>query len=185
MWTPLKRWIPVAAFVLAALIAMSAAHATLIMGATIEELTSVSDEVVVGEVVELDPFLQDGRVMTRAVVRVAEPWHGGCAPGDDIEVLLHGGILGDIATRVPGATDLRLGESYVLFLEETAVPGAFLSVALSYSAFRVDGDIAVRDVADLTVLVPSGGGAIESPVTAYTLDELESRVRGATLVLPQ
>lgn len=171
----------------------STASATTVLAGSIEELAESADDLVVGEVLAVEPFIAaDGRVFTRVTIAPSQARldHDG-----SIELIVPGGRTDDLATRVFGAEMYRTGEQVAVFVEARP-DGAFQSVSLAFSKFEivVDEDAgawwAVRDLDELSLVEmdPVTGVvttlAVEYP-TAMPLDELLLRAAGAFEAAPR
>ncbi len=163
----------------------SDASATLIEAGSIEELAAQADDVVVGEVIGLEPFLRDGHVYTRVSVATED--------GAAVEILAYGGRTEHLATRVAGAEGYSMGE-HVLVLVERLDSGELVSLGMSFTKFELverAGVIwAVRDF-DAAELVEFDAAThqMATPTLAFPreirLDELAARLETVRGPLPQ
>jgi hypothetical protein len=155
-------------------LALTLAHplpiaASVVVPATLDELTSEADLVVHGRVVRVEPRqAPETRRVERVVsLDVLRSLKGSAAA--TTFVVLPGGTYGRYRTIVPGVPDLQAGEEVVLFLR-TSSAGVPQLVGLSQGLLRVRIDPASGE---RLVLAPVAAGA-DGPV-----------VRGATDRGPQ
>jgi hypothetical protein len=142
----------VVSFLLASLLLVPVAHATIVEALTMAELVQEADHAALVEVVALDAHYDElDRIVTDATVRVIEPLVGPDAPGDTFVVRRIGGRVGDLALRIEGEPSLQLGERVIVFVEEVA--GVLRPVGMSQGVMRV-----VRDENDVEVVTPGGAG---------------------------
>ncbi|MCA9610354.1 MAG: hypothetical protein KC619_32385, partial [Myxococcales bacterium] len=125
----------------------SSAAATVMVRATVEELTAESERVVLGTVV--DATATDGGprgergIFTRVEVAVEETWRG--APNPSAVFWLHGGRVGNRAMHTHGQATFTVGERVVVFLDDAG--GALFPTGMSQGKWFVEGDEA-RSAAD-------------------------------------
>lgn len=176
-----------------ALLVAAPAAATTVLAGSIEELAASADDLVIGEVTSVEPFIAaDGRVFTRVTVA---PSQARLAHDGEVELIVPGGRTDTLATRVFGAESYRTGEQVAVFVEARP-DGAFQSVSLAFSKFELvpQGDDgawwAVRDLDELSLVEmdPITGVvttlAVEYP-TALSLDELVLRADEAFQSAPR
>lgn len=131
-----------------AVIAPADAEATTFAPMSIEQFTDASTAIVQGEVLrvwtELEP---DGRIWTRAEVRITETLKGRSPSGsvlpESLIVDSLGGKHGDYELNVPGRAVYSEGEDVFLFLHHEAKTGRWSSVAKfqgKYTVRRAPGD---------------------------------------------
>jgi len=96
------------------------AGATSLHPFSLDELIYVSDQIVVGDVVDVESrFTGDGRaIYTYVELAVSERLKGG-THGDTITVWVLGGEVGDVGLAVAGTPEFDPGEQVVLFLEDS------------------------------------------------------------------
>lgn len=167
-----------------ATLAPSDASATMIEAGDIEQLAEQADDVVVGEVIELTPFIDQGHVYTRVTVATDDA---------TVEIVAYGGRTEGLATRVAGAEGYALGEQ-VLVLVERLPSGNLVSYGMSFTKFELverSGVIwAVRDfdAAELVEFDPESQQML-TPTADFPreirLDELASRLEAVRGPLPQ
>ena len=91
------------------------ASATTVLAGSIEELAATADDLVVGEVVSVEPFIaDDGRVFTRVTIA---PSQARLAHDGTVELIVPGGRTDTLATRVFGAESYHTGEQVAVFVE--------------------------------------------------------------------
>jgi hypothetical protein len=167
------------------------AAATVMLEASVEDLTRESDAVVRGKVASAEGHRSaDGkRIFTRVTVEVAEAWKG--APGKTVVVQVPGGVYGDIGQIVHGAPTFVPGEEVVVFLRrqpgrpDGAAP-TFHVAGLAQGKLRIDrdavrGPVAVADLRGLELKRRSGVPAAPAPAPApIPVPELRARVEAAS-----
>jgi hypothetical protein len=84
---------------------------------SVDELTLLSDVIVVGTVTDMASFWQDRNIYTDVTVSVEQTVKGE-PPGTEITVRQLGGTVGDITAVVTELPDFAVGERAVLFLRQ-------------------------------------------------------------------
>lgn len=158
---------------------------------TVEDLARTSDAIVAGRVVRTHPELTARGIVTRATLVVDDWWAGhdlGGGRAPTLELLVHGGRLGDRATIVDGQASFTVGEDVVVFLFEGG--GALWPQGLSQGKWRVvrsgaAGPVLAASQADPGALVTrdARGGLVPVPLAVahetMPLATLRARVRAA------
>jgi hypothetical protein len=165
------------------------ARATTLRRVGLEELTATSGTVVVGTVLETRSYWNAERsfILTDARVAVGEVLKGSTAEDQEITVTLLGGSVDDLTALIVGGAQLLPKQSYVLFLDRGALPGAEASYTLRdhcQGAFDVvpakdgSGPRAVSQ-AKAHPLVPDARGATDVPggLRGLPLQDLVHAVR--------
>lgn len=162
-----------AAFLLAALPAAGAQA----VAVSVEELARASDVVLRGSVVSATPRRSEDRrrVLTWFAVRTAATLRGS-APAL-VQVVVPGGVEGDLGQRMDAAPTLAVGEDVIVFLSR-AGPEAFHVTGLAQGKFAVAGAAARPDLSQLTFVRTSVRPG-ERRAEEMPLGELERRVRRA------
>ncbi len=159
------------ALVLAAVASVVApVGATTLIRQGLDELVAANRAIVVGEVVEVSSYWNEGHTFILTDVRIA--MHDvlkGDVRDRELTVTLMGGEVGDLTTLIVGGAELIQGNSYVLFLNEEKLPGVERALTvrdLSQGVFDVrmgrDGLRAVSQ-ANGHPLLPGRGGYSEAP----------------------
>lgn len=126
-------------FVLTLLVA-PAARAGIVLQTSVTDMTRLSSLVVRGEVLSSGAEKADtSRIQTRVRLRVAERLKGSLE-GDTVDIVLPGGSLGELATRVPGTPRFTVGEEVVVFLEKR--PHGFVVCGQEQGRFDIRRDTA-------------------------------------------
>jgi hypothetical protein len=164
-----------AALVVAVLPCAAAAMSTRV--ASVAELVRRADLCLVGRAVARESFWREGRIFTRVTVQAEEVWKGGAAPGQTVEVLTLGGVVGALAQRVDGSVTVDVDERVALLLAREP-GGAFVPLGLWQGVFRVDGQgpeakvtrrvPAVRLVGAVPEVVPASVSALRRAVLEAT-----------------
>ena len=179
--------------VLAAVITMAAlataASATTLVRASLDDLLSANRTVVVAEAVDAVSYWNRDHtfILTDVTVRPIETLKGEVA--QELTVTLMGGSVDDLTTLILGGAELIPGRSYVLFLNEEELPGALAATTvrdLSQGAFAIhqtkDGRLrAVSQANSLSLLADSQGnvlapGGEEGFALESMVQELRERV---------
>ena len=165
-------------------ILVSPASATTVLALNIEELTALSDRVIVGEVLSVTSDWESGRrrIISRIEVSVAESWKGAMPSARRVFITQLGGQVGDIEMRVHGLAQFRSGDRTVLFLQgpESAaqVTGFGLGVRrLLYDAGTARWMVLGADRTAAVVRRADGALAAAPPESADSLTALRDRVR--------
>lgn len=160
------------AVVLSMLPCMAAAMSTRV--SSLADLARRSDLALVGRAVSRESFWREGRILTRVTVQAEEVWKGGAVPGQTVEVLTLGGVVGGLAQRVDGAAAIEVDERVALLLAREPT-GAFVPLGLWQGVFRVAGEGPAATVARPTPPVRLVG------VLPEVLPSSVSALRGAVL----
>lgn len=109
--------VKVRSLLVVALVLAGLAHATTLLFLDVPALTKGSSLVVRATVRSVaSRWTKDGgRIMTDAVLDVAETWKG--APVKEVTVMQPGGVVGDVGQAVHGTVKFHAGDEVVLFLE--------------------------------------------------------------------
>jgi len=167
------------AFVVAAAVP---AGASTFLAMNQQELVAASDAVVIGEVMQVQSYWNDGAtaIVTDALVRVNETLTGE-APGI-VQVRTFGGQVGPVRIEAHGFPTFETGQQLVLHLQNDG--DAASVVGYQQGQFRVvvrqsDGvRVAVPTVDSGANLVHADGSAV-APQRVRTLDALRDEVRAA------
>jgi hypothetical protein len=167
---------PAAALVLLALAAP--ALGALAIPASVEGLARSSEAVVRGAVVSTRArWTADRlRIVTSVELQVASAWRG-AAPGR-VEVLVPGGVVGDLGQRVDGMATFAPGEQVVAFLVRPGGVGPWRVAGGAQGKFTVTDGRARPDLVG-TTFVPAPLAQGERRAEEMPLPELERRVRAA------
>lgn len=149
----------------------TAAHATSLLRAGLEELVAQNRTIVLGEVVDTVSYWNDEGtfILTDVHIRTDEVLKGN-TEGSMLTVTLMGGTVDDVTTLIVGGAELIPGGSYVLFLDRTDLPGAPGAQTVKDHAqgvfeVRGDGGDGLRTVSQAAGmgLVPDELGLTEPP----------------------
>ncbi|MDH3485300.1 MAG: hypothetical protein OEM16_13825, partial [Myxococcales bacterium] len=107
---------------LAALIAASPAHGSIVQALDLSELVAQSDRIVIGRVVLAEAFQRrDGTIATWYRVEVERELRSDAPTGDaepEVIVQVLGGQVGSLGMRVEGEPRFTVGERAVIFMKE-------------------------------------------------------------------
>ena len=130
-----------------------------------DQLALRSRAIVEGTVVaRQSAWAADGkRIYTRVRIRVEEAWKGD--PGREVEVVVPGGTVGELAQVVQGMPQFDEEERVLVFLED-ATPSAYRVVGLAQGKYRVvevagQGKFAVPDLQGLLLIDPESRAPVE------------------------
>lgn len=118
----------------ALLIGAIQASASTALKMDLDSLVANSDRIVVGQVVSMRSFWEDGRIYTDTTLEVLENWKGD--ERKTVRVRQLGGRVGDMTTKVSGLARFQAGERALVFLEN-AGREAFIVTGLAQGKFRV------------------------------------------------
>jgi hypothetical protein len=106
----------------------------------LDQLTTLADRVIVGEVLSVKSTWDSGhkRIFTNIEVQVAETWKGATAAGGKILIQQPGGQVGDIESRVYGLAEFHTGQRAVLFLKGAESASAVLGLGQGMRPLRFD-----------------------------------------------
>ena len=177
---------PVRLLLLCAALSVAApVRASTVAGATVEDLARAAGAIVEGQVTHTRAVtVDDGRrILTVVTVSVARSLKGGAFT--QVQVVVPGGHVGNIAQQVTGLPALTVGEQVVLFLARR--PGAahpvprFDLTALGLSIYQVQGTRAVRHTRGLEVVTGPLDRAPKQVASDDRLDlaTLRARIRAA------
>jgi hypothetical protein len=145
---------------LAAAVAVPAARALSVIPPTFEQLVSMADVVVDGEVTgvrsELSSFEGRPLVYTFVSIRVLDALKG--TPGEAVELRMLGGTAGDVTLQVSGVPKFQVGERNLFFIEGNGVNFCPL-VAVPHGFYP----IAERESDGAEVVLRSNGEPLEDP----------------------
>jgi hypothetical protein len=163
------------ALFLAAFLAASPALGAEATALSVEGLTRTSDAVVRGQVRKMTSILSDDgrRIFTLVDVDVSSTWRGDRVAS--VQVIVPGGVVGDIGQRVDGAPTFAGGEEVVVFLNR-AEAGGYRVSGLAQGKFSVAGMNASPDLSR-TKMVADQIGPGEHRAEGMSVVELERLVR--------
>src|SRR6266481_9874295 len=146
--------------------------------ADVESLTASADAVVYARVSRLTiACVPAGRqIFTSVTLQTIESWKG--APAEEVQVLVPGGEVGEIAQTVQGVAAFGEGEEVVVFLHRVG-PSRFAVERMALGKFAVGAPAGLprRAMRDRRGLICRGCGPGESD--DLSLDELRARVLGS------
>ena len=158
------------------LLAVGAAHASTVIGLTIEDQARLSRYVVVGEVVSLQGVDHpENGLETEVTLKVATALKGDVRAGQNLAFHTRSGELnGEISTAI-GETVLHPGEKVLVFIED--IDGRLYNIGLSYGVFGVHEDTKgrisfVRALQDGLEIV----GEEEVGNGPFTLEDMRTRI---------
>lgn len=128
----IKRGAAAAAVVLAGSLASFPAHATTLIPFDTEDLSHLSDVIVVAEI-ENVRVMREGNsrtILTHNMARVIEVWKGDVQPGALLDVVEAGGILDGKGYNMEGTAGYLTSEKVVLFLEARRDNRSYLTVGM-------------------------------------------------------
>jgi hypothetical protein len=168
-------------FVLALLglvLAASVASATTIAYVPMKRAVQMSELVLVGYVVGLEPgYDREGQVVTRVDLLVESPLKGGAERGQVFSFHAWGGHLDGMNVETVGEAHYKLGQKVLVQLEN--IDGEYHTLGLAFGKWDVVRDAAgaswiTRDLEDLNMV-----GVTEAPVEQIPLTQMLRTVREA------
>lgn len=160
------------------LLAAAVASATTIVYVPLKRSVQMSDLVLVGYVVGVQPeYGREGEIVTRVNLLVEERLKGAAEPGQIFSFHAFGGSLDGVNVETVGEARYRLGEKVLVQLED--VDGEYHTLGLAFGKWNVARDKAgspwiTRELADLEMV-----GVEEAPVEQVPLDRMRQAVRAA------
>lgn len=132
-----------AVFVLALLSAVLigfSSHATEIVPVTLENMTSVSDAIVVGDVQDQFSYWENGKIYTNVIIEVSQSLKSAPNDGDTgyVELKLLGGQVGDTRLEIEHAPVFVNNEKVMLFLRK--MDAGYIPVGFFYGVYKVTHD---------------------------------------------
>ena len=158
------------AFAVFALVGADAANATTVLKLSMKELAKKSDAVVLARVDdEVARYDANKEIYTYITLRVLDPVKGS-KKDDVITIRQIGGVVGNIASIVPGMPTFKKGEEVVVFLSQRDREGYPWVMGLQQGKYSVTtdqkGSKHVRNDLDGTNLVGADGRILDGkPVT--------------------
>ncbi len=174
-----------AALLIGALAGASRASASVTTALSLEELTGRADDVWLARCVRsASRYDEQGRIVTDLTLAVDDSMKGRRRAGEQAEMTVLGGVVGDVGMQVPGEAHLAVGDEAIVFLR-TGRDGRRHAVGMSQGVLPVRRGPAgpmVHPGASGLHLVPSTPGSGTARATgaieeARPLGEMVSRIR--------
>jgi hypothetical protein len=158
----LLRGSAVAALAALLLLGPAPSGATVLLTASLDDLARVSSAVVRGQVLEVTPVRIGGRIETRVTMAVDRVYRG--TADETVELVVEGGRLGNLVSRVAGAAAFSVGDQVVVFCERRS-DGQLTPTGMSLGVFRLvtgtDGvERAVRQLDGLSFVSLDDAGRV-------------------------
>lgn len=171
------------------------AHGTTLQRMGLDELTTTNQVVVLAEVVDSYSYWnREGTfILTDVRLEVLEVLKGELEAKQELEVTLMGGTVGDLTALIVAGAELVPEVSYVLFLDETDLPGADGALTVrdhSQGAFEVKvspgGELRATSQASDHHLVPDASGSTLAPggIEGLALDNMIHDIRAISAQQP-
>lgn len=121
------------------------------------------------------------RIVTRTRVTIEERWRSSESEISETEVVTLGGVVGDLAQKVPGEAAFRVGKRCLVFLSPETSAGRFVvGMAQGHYGVRGTGDDArLERSRDLHFAPRRGARFARADFDALTVGEARALVRGA------
>lgn len=156
-------------FGLIASAAAAPADATTLLRQGLDELVATNRTVVLGEVVDATSYwnAEGTFILTDVRVAIDETLKG--SPKEALTITLMGGSVGDLTTLIVGGAELIPGRSYLLFVDESDLPGAPRALTVpdhvqgAFDLVAVGGGLRAVSQAAGHPLVPDARGIAEPP----------------------
>lgn len=100
------------------------------------ELAAASSKIIDGTIEQIEPRMENGRIISRLHLEVNKTWVG--ARNSEFYVDVLGGTLDGMTMTVPGGPTFQEGESVLLFLDQHRIVG------YGQGAYNIEGDEATR-----------------------------------------
>ena len=165
------------------LVFVAALHAVSGSAATLErlnfdELTGNATDIVYGLVVSSRVAIKNESIYTYYGVQVQERWKGANQPVMDI--VLPGGVAGNLRQNFAGVPQLEIGKRYVMFLW-TGISGKTQLLGLTQGLFDVQenasGEMMASRGISSELMLDSLGKAVQDQAVKMPLREMSSRVK--------
>jgi hypothetical protein len=146
-----------------------------------DEMVEKSTSIVRGRVIGTYTTAKGSLIYTHYRVLVSERWKG--APAAEADLVVPGGVLGNVRQSFTGAPRLAQGSDYVLFLW-TGKSGLTHIIGLTQGLFDVTTDakgntLAVRGTSGETMLDRATGKPVTEEGLSLTLADLRTRISRA------
>jgi len=143
-----------------------------------DDLIVKSTSIVRGKVTASRAVLSGRDIYTHYSVQVAETLKGN--PGGTVDVVVPGGVTGNLRQSIAGAPTLAAGGEYVLFLW-TGKSGVTQVIGFTQGLFALSSDasgdpVATRSASRELMLDGSTGKPVKDEVLVMHLSELRSKV---------
>lgn len=119
----------------------------------------MADAVARGEVIDTQSAWRDGSIVTRVSVRVEERWSGDLP--DVVELWVPGGEVEGLRAHVAGMIEYNTGDDVIVFLQQ-GEGDTWRTLALSWSIYLCDGDIAFRSSQNMHGISPSTNPVVQA-----------------------
>lgn len=113
----MTRNIACAALASIAMALCGVARAALVLPFTVEEMSAVSDDIVLATVEKSEPEVYNGKIVTRHELLVDDVAKGSAKKNSAMTIYTLGGRVGPVAALSSGLASLEQGEEVVLFLQ--------------------------------------------------------------------
>ncbi|MBI5511217.1 MAG: hypothetical protein HY903_20850 [Deltaproteobacteria bacterium] len=123
------------AVLLLVLLAAPVARATRVERASLESLVAGAGLVVLGHPLARTAFWDGGRILTRVTLAVDETWAGTPPAAGTLDVVLLGGIVGDLGQTVSG--EARIPDAGLVVAALQQVEGRWRVLGMSQGLFEV------------------------------------------------
>lgn len=114
----------------------ASAQASTVLRLDLESLVANSDQIVEAEVLKVEPRVENGKVYTYTTMRVEDGLKG-AEDGETVTIKQIGGRTEELATRVAGVPQFKLGERVVVFLERPDMDKFSVVTGMSQGKFQV------------------------------------------------
>lgn len=105
------------ALAIAVLVICGNARASLVSPLTVEEMSAVSDDIVLATVTSSESEIHGGKIITRHELAVKDVAKGSAPKSGTMTLYTLGGKIGPVGSMAPGMATLEKNEEVVLFLE--------------------------------------------------------------------
>ena len=147
---------------------------------SLNQLSQSATSIVRATVADSYTTVINSTVYTHYTLRVAEAWKGVPAA----EVLVPGGISGNLRQAFPGIPQLSPGSEYVLFLWKSSSTGITHLVGLSQGLFQVarqaDGSALATRAQIGEMMLDASGKKVADRAITLVLSDMRTRVHLAT-----
>jgi len=161
----------IASVVLALLLFVSPALATIVQAMSMRDLVRASSLIVIGQVEgQQARYDEQGRIVTDVTLRVEECFHGAVARSSRITIERLGGAVGDIGMHVEGEPRFENGERLVLFGQRFVTPRGPVvrPVGMAQGVLPMEGEMVLPNGEGLGLVTRDASGHLAPSPSAVT-----------------
>ncbi|MFW6058127.1 MAG: hypothetical protein ACOC9W_04650 [Persicimonas sp.] len=135
-WVRRAKWLVALGVAVTTLLASAAAFGATVLKLDLESLVANSEQIVEGEVVDVESKVEDDRVVTYTTIEVTDGIKGS-KESDTVTIRQLGGQTEELATRVAGMAHFAQGERAMVFLERPSADATPVITGMSQGKFEI------------------------------------------------